>query len=181
MRRVGRLGAVGIAAWLGGCAEASKPGDTSAVEPGPYTEGDGFPELTGALGVAPAEVAPGEVLRVSVPVDSDTRWVRLQVEDFPTSDVLVQDFDGPGGPSATVAVEVRIPADTVALAGTYYLSVDLCSTDGCASPYRKVFYERDEEEGGRSGYTRADYQAPPLTEVVAPHDSEIPITTFELL
>ena len=166
---------------LAACAEATKPGDTAGVEPGPYTEGDGFPELTGALEVTPAAVAPGEVLRVSVPVDSDTRWIRLQVEDFPTSDVLVQDFDGPGGPSASVGVDVRIPADTVALAGTYYLSVDLCSTEGCASPYRKVFYEREEQEGGRSGYTRTDYQAPPLTEVVAPHDSEVRITTFELL
>jgi hypothetical protein len=171
-------------AWVGmlaACAEESKPGDTSGTEAGPYTENDGFPELTGALAIAPSEVAPGGSLRVQVPVDSDTRWVRLQVEDFPTSDVLVQDFDGPGGPSATVEVEVRIPSDTVALAGTYYLSVELCSTDGCMSPYRKVFYEREEEEGGRSGYTRTDYQAPPLTEVVAPHDSEVAITTFELL
>ena len=56
-----------------------------------------------------ATIAKGETLHVSVPVDADTAYVRLAVEDYATSVVLVQNWADEGGPSTSVDAEVTIP------------------------------------------------------------------------
>ncbi|MBI1947906.1 MAG: hypothetical protein HYS27_19605 [Deltaproteobacteria bacterium] len=148
--------------------------ETAAV----YVDGDGFPELTGAPSCE-ATIAKGETLYVTVPVDADTAYVRLAVEDWASSIVLVQNWADEGGPSAGVAAEVTIPPDSSAAPGTYYLTVDLCSTGGgCENPYKQVVYER---LGDGTTFGRTDYDSPPRTQVgEAGRDTGLEIQTFEL-
>ncbi|MCC7073195.1 MAG: hypothetical protein IT383_17875 [Deltaproteobacteria bacterium] len=143
-----------------------------------YTDGDGFPELTGPP-TCEGSIAKGETLHVSVPVDADTAYVRLAVEDYATSIVLVQNWADEGGPSTSVAADVTIPDGSSAEPGTYYLTVDLCSTGGgCENPYMQVVYER---LGEGTTFGRTDYESPPRTQVGEPaRDTGIEIQTFEL-
>lgn len=171
MRRLAVLAAAALAA-LPACLPEG--GDPEPV----YTDGDGFPELTGTP-TSESTISAGETLHVQVPVDADTAWVRLAVEDYPTSIVLVQNWADEGGPSTSVEAEVTIPDGTSAAPGTYYFTVELCSTGGgCTDPFQRVFYER---LGEGSTYGRTDYESPPLAEVGEPdRDTTIEIQTFEL-
>lgn len=154
------------------------PGAEGEGEGELYVDGDGFPELTGTP-TCEATIAKGETLHVQVPVDADTAYVRLAVEDYATSVVLVQNWADEGGPSTSVPAEVTIPPGSSAEAGTYYLTVELCSTGGgCENPYQRVVYER---LGEGSTYGRTEYESPPLAEVgEADRESGVEIQTFEL-
>lgn len=161
---------------LPGCTSTEGDDDTG---PDPaFVDGDGFPELTGTP-TSEASIAKGETLHAQVPVDGDTAYVRLAVEDYATSVVLVQNWADEGGPSTTVAADVEIPIGSSAAPGTYYLTVELCSTGGgCTNPFKRVSYER---LGAGTTYRRTDFDSPPLTQVGEPRDSTIPIQTFDLV
>lgn len=152
------------------------PDNADAGEDPLFVDGDGFPELTGPITTQGA-VAPGDTLIAQVPVDADTAYVRLAVEDYATSISLVQNFADEGGPSTTFQADIVIPDGTSAAPGTYYLTVDLCSSAQCIDPFRRVTYER---VGEATTYTRVDFDSPPLTQVGDPRDSGIAINTFEL-
>lgn len=159
----------------GGPLVGSPTGETGGAAV--YVDGDGFPELTGPVGLSPATLAPDDTLTVEVPVDADTAWVRLAIEDYPSSLSLVQNWAEEGGPSTTVQAEIVIPIGTSAPAGTYYVTLELCSSATCVDPFRRVAYER---LGDGATYGRTDYDSPPLTQLGDTWDSTIPIATFEL-
>ena len=158
---------------------ACLPDDNSEPDAGTaplFVDGDGFPELTGSITTQGA-VAPGDTLVAQVPVDADTGFVRLAVEDFATSTSLVQNFADESAPSSTFEAELEIPIGTSAAPGTYYLTVDLCSVSICNNPFKRVTYER---VGESDTYTRVDFDSPPLTQIGDPRDSDVVINTFEL-
>lgn len=141
-----------------------------------YVDGDGFPELTGPL-THQGSASAGDTLMVGIPVDADTAWVRLAIEDYATSTTLVQNEADEGGPSTTVSIDIEIPVGTSAPPGTYYMTVELCSSATCVDPFKRVVYER---LGQSTTYGRTDFDSPPLVQVGNPYDSAVPIQTFEL-
>lgn len=170
---LGRIVLLGLA--LGAVCSCIPGGDP---EDAVYTDGDGFPELTAAPS-SPSSINKGETLTVSVPVDADTAWVRLAVEDYATSEVLVQNWADESEASTAVEAEIEIPVGSSAAPGTYYVTVELCSSGGgCTDPFQRVFYER---LGEGSTYGRTDYESPPLAEVGdANRETGIEIQAFEL-
>lgn len=162
---------------LGCGVDAGEPDGDPDPDPAPvFTDGDGFPELTGPLAV-PATIAKGDTLIADVPVDADTAFVRLAVEDFATSTTLVQNDADESAPSSTFRGELAIPIGSSAPPGSYYLTVELCSSVICENPFKRVSYER---VGDSDNYTRVDFDSPPLAQVGDARDSGVVITPFEL-
>lgn len=174
--------AITLAVSLTACEDSSTPGDktTDAAAPAEasgstFTNGDGYPELTGPPVIAAPSAAKGTQIKVTIPYDSDTRYVRLAIEDYPTSKVLLQNWAEavPAG-GGTVEATVTIPSTTTPT-DTYYFTFDLCSSDACYDPFKRTTYER---EGTGTTYVRIGYSSPPLTKTDALRDSGIPIPTF---
>lgn len=176
---------LGSAAFALGCEETSTGSGTAdagvaAADGGSgavYTDGDGYPELTGPPVIASPSAAKGKEIKVTVPYDSDTRYVRLAIEDFKESKLLVQNWaQAVGAGGGSVEATVSIPSTTTPT-DTYYFTFDLCSSDACYNPFKRTTYERT---GTGTTYTRVGYDSPPLTQTDGPRDSQIAIPTFEI-
>lgn len=144
--------------------------------PGPtFTNGDGYPELTGSPVIGSPSAAKGTEIKVVIPYDADTRYVRLAIEDFKESKLLLQNWAQvvPAG-GGTVEATVSIPSTTTPT-DTYYFTFDLCSSDACYDPFKRTTYERT---GTGTTYTRVGYTSPPLTLTDPARDSGITIPTF---
>ena len=151
------------------------PGADSAGPGATFTAGDGYPELTGSPVIASPSATKGGEIKVTIPYDADTRYVRLAIEDFKESKLLLQNWAqvvAAGG--GTVEATVSIPSTTTPT-DTYYFTFDLCSSDACYDPFKRTTYERT---GTGSTYTRVGYTSPPLTLTDPAHDSGIAIPTF---
>lgn len=145
--------------------------DTGGAECG---DGEGYPELTGSPTV-PAAAARGGEIEVTIPVDGDTAYARLAIEDFATSSTLINNWADATEGATSVTATVSIPEATTP--GVYYLTFDLCSSDACTDPFRRNTYERT---GSGTTYTRVGYDSPPLTQTEGPCDSGLAIPTFDI-
>ena len=175
------LAAAVLAATGCGTAPGEDDGDGSGGDgagPGPtFTDGDGYPELTGSPAIASPSAAKGTEIEVTIPYDSDTGYVRLAIEDFAQSTLLVQNWaEAVSGGGGSVHATVSIPSTTTPT-DTYYFTFDLCSSDACYDPFHRTTYER---LGADTTYTRVGYTSPPLTQSDGPRDSGIAIPTFTI-
>ena len=136
-----------------------------------FTNGDGFPELTGSP-VPDATIAAGDTLHVQIPVDSDTVYTRVAAQDYATTTVNLRNWAELTSGPTTKTADLWIPDSTPP--GKYYITVDLCSSDACTDPYDRVQYNR----GGGDEYDRKDFTSPPLTQVGKDYGSGIPVVSF---
>ncbi len=124
------------------CA-GSTPADGGVPDAGgaSCTSTAGVPELTSALtGLAPS-YASGDDITVSFSVDGDTRRARLAVYDYGSTTLLLQNWAEDVAPSSTVTA--TLTAGVVGgPSGTYYLTVELCSTSECNTPVVRNTYAR---------------------------------------
>ena len=154
-----------------------------------FTEADGYPELTGPPVIASASAAKGTEIKVTIPYDSDTRSVRLDIRDFRQSTLLVpyqNEAQRVGAGGGSFQATFSIPSTTVQT-DTYYFTIDLCSSDAydaypTSGPDRcgalkRTTYART---GTGATYTRVGYTSPPLTQSDGPRDSGITIPTFAI-
>ncbi len=143
-----------------------------------FTDGDGYPELTGSPLISPV-IANGpywSYVEVTIPYDADTRYVRLEMYDFNTSTLLVQNWaQAVGASGGSVQATVSFPSSTPP--DTYYFTFDLCSSNACSNPFKRTTYERT---GTGTTYTRVGYESPPLTQTDGPRDAQITIPTFTI-
>lgn len=175
------LGAAACSTTSGGAvadaavAETAAAADTGGPAGAIFTNGDGYPELTGPPIIASPSAAKGTEIKVTVPYDSDTIYVRLAIEDYKETKLLVQNWAQtvPAG-GGSVEATVSIPSTTTPT-DTYYFTFDLCSSDACYNPFKRTTYERT---ATGTTYTRVGYTSPPLTQDDGPRDSAIPIPTF---
>lgn len=175
------LGAAACSTTSGGAvadaavAETAAAADTGGPPAAIFTNGDGYPELTGPPIIASPSAAKGTEIKVTVPYDSDTIYVRLAIEDYKETKLLVQNWAQtvPAG-GGSVEATVSIPSTTTPT-DTYYFTFDLCSSDACYNPFKRTTYERT---ATGTTYTRVGYTSPPLTQDDGPRDSAIPIPTF---
>jgi hypothetical protein len=153
------------------------PGSSDGAATATFTNDDGYPELTGSPAIASPSAAKGTEIKVTIPYDSDTRYVRLAIEDYKESKLLVQNWAQavPAGGGSVEAI-VSIPSTTTPT-DTYYFTFDLCSSDACYDPFKRTTYERTLTG---TTYTRVGYTSPPLTKSDGPRDSAIPIPTFTI-
>jgi hypothetical protein len=152
----------------------------SAPDPGSTCERVGFPELTGAITGLNASYAAAAEIHVGVPVDEDTQRVIVGIYEAGSTLYL-------GGNAEDVAASstanVMLYAGVVGGAtGTFYLSVELCTTKVCTTPFVRNTYDRADRmvpftAGEKYTETRehvgttADRHSCPTT---------IPIQTFEI-
>ena len=142
-----------------------------------FTGGDGYPELSGPPVVTSPSAAKGTEIKVTIPYDSDTRYVRLAIEDFRESKVLLQNWaQAVAAGGGSVQATVSIPSTTTPT-DTYYFTFDLCSSDACYNPFKRTTYERT---GVGTTYTRVGFTSPPLTQSDGPRESGITIPTFTI-
>ena len=156
--------------------DAGAGGDGASAGP-TFTAGDGYPELTGSPVIASPSAAKGTEIKVTIPYDADTRYVRLAIMDFKESKLLVQNWaQAVAAGGGSVQATVSIPSTTVQT-DTYYFTFNLCSSDACYDPFKRTTYERS---GTGTTYTRVGYTSPPLTQSDGPRESGITIPTFTI-
>jgi hypothetical protein len=142
----------GAMALDGGAPDAASARDGGAADggvpdSGPDCDGTGKPELTGPITGLKASYLQGDPIDVSVPVDQDTARVIIGIYEAGSALYL-------GGTAKDVAASSTATLSMFAgvkngNTGTFYLSVELCSTSVCTTPFI------------RNTYQRADRTAPP--------------------
>ncbi len=166
----------------GGAPDAgSRPDAGAAPDAGPSCERAGKPELTGAISGLVASYSPGDPIDISVPVDQDTARVIVGVYEVGSTLYL-------GGTAEDVA-----PSSTATLSlfagvaggktGTFYLSVELCSTSVCTTPFVRNTYQRADRTAPRAAgetyvQTRENVGGGPASSETCP--SSIPVQTFSI-
>lgn len=133
------------------CLEANCAAELAACagEEPPTCDRPGVPEMTGpVLGLAATYIA-GDPIHVSVPVDEDTARVIVGVYEVGSNLYLGGNAEE-ATPSSTVPVSLYAGVRD-GETGTFFLSIELCSTSLCTPPFI------------RNTYDRADREAPPIS------------------
>lgn len=116
---------VSCAAFAGGCGSEERPPESlPACSDVDWLGRTDHAQLTGAPTFSALEIAPGEPLRIAVPVDANTRlvWVSIDSVDLPGV--------GTGGQAETIGSEiVDIPVNSTDLPAGVYVANDI-SLDG---------------------------------------------------
>ena len=99
-----------------------------------------MPQLTGALSGISASYAKGGAMTVSLPVDADTRRAQITIYDY-NSPLQLGSSAAEVTPGSTATIYINAGTGT-APSGTYYVSVDLCSTSLCTTPLQRNLHER---------------------------------------
>lgn len=99
----------------------------------------GMPQLTGPLTGIAASYAKGAQMNVGVPVDADTRRVTITIYDYNSP---LQLGSAAMEVSPSTSTTIGIVAGITPPSGTYYISVDLCSTMLCGSPLQRNLHEK---------------------------------------
>jgi hypothetical protein len=161
------------------CA-GSSPVDGGLGDAGPSCESAGRPEMTGLLtGLAPSYLA-GDPIEVGVPVDEDTARVVVGVYEVGSELYLGGTAEDVAGSStATLSLFAGVAGGET---GTFYLSIELCSTRVCATPLVRNTYQRADRtaplaSGETYLQTREEIGGSALPEICP---SSIPIQAFEI-
>ena len=101
----------------------------------------GMPQLTGPLTGISASYAKGGQMNVGVPVDADTKRATITIYDF-NSPLQLGSSAMEVSPGTTTSIGILAGNAGSAPTGTYYISIELCSTMLCTSPLQKNLHER---------------------------------------
>ncbi len=134
-----------------------------------------MPQLTAGLGGIAASYAKGGQMMVSVPVDADTRRATITIYDY-NSTLQLGSSALEVSPSSTATIPILAGNAGSAPTGTYYISVELCSTSLCTTPLQKNLHER--KAAGATVYTET--RTITGMGVVETCSTGIPIQTFQI-
>jgi len=141
----------------------------------------GVPELTGPIAGLSASYGAGDPIHVSVPVDADTARVIVGVYEVGTTlYVAGTAMDVASSSSADLMLYAGVAGGAT---GTFYLSVELCSTSVCTTPFvRNTFQRADRTDPTLSGEsyvaTRENVGGAAMTTACT---TTIPIQSFTIL
>lgn len=161
-------------------AGAPDGGNTNTVDAQADCDGAGKPELTGPITGLAASYSAGDPINIQVPVDQDTARVIVGVYEVGSMLYL-------GGSAEDVA-----PSSSAALSlfagvkdgqkGTFYLSVELCSTRICTPPFIRNTYQRADRSAprmaGESYVQKRENVGGPAAAQTCP--SSIPVQSFSI-
>jgi hypothetical protein len=99
----------------------------------------GKPELTGPITGLSASYAAGDPVDVSVPHDADTARVIVGIYEVGSALYLGGTAEEAGSGSTNLSFFAGVMNGEV---GTFYLSVELCSTSLCTTPFVRNTYDR---------------------------------------
>lgn len=146
----------------------------------PACESAGKPEMTGPItGLQPSYLA-GDPMDVGVPIDEDTSRVIVGIYEVGSELYLggtAEDFTGP-----TVATLSFFAGVADGETGEFYLSVELCSTETCTTPFVRNTYQRADRTiplaaGELYTQTRENVGTPAMPETCA---TDIAIQSFTI-
>lgn len=169
------LACAGAQALDGGPADAGVAPDARAG-----CESAGTPELTGPITGLAASYAPGDPIDIGVPVDQDTARVIVGVYEIGSMLYL-------GGTAEDVTASSTANLSLFAgvkngKTGRFYLSVELCSTRVCTTPFVRNTYQRADRSAPRmfgESYvqTRENVGGPAASQTCP---SSIPVQSFAI-
>jgi hypothetical protein len=169
------LACAGVEALDAGAADGGSTVDAQAD-----CDGAGKPELTGPITGLAASYSAGDPIDIRVPVDQDTARVTVGIYEVGSMLYL-------GGNAKDVA-----PSSTASLSlfagvkegkkGTFYLSVELCSTSVCTPPVVRNTYQRADRTAPRMAgesyvQTRENVGGPGAAQTCP---SSIPVQSFSI-
>lgn len=164
----------------GVAADAGDAG-SDAGDAGPSCLSAGKPEMTGPITGLKASYAAGDPIEIAVPVDADTARVIVGVYEVGSTLYLggtAEDVAGSSSKTLNLFAGVKNGA-----VGTFYISVELCSTSICTTPFVRNTYQRANRtaaplaNGETYAQTRENVGGPALTESCG---STIPIQSFRI-
>lgn len=140
----------------------------------------GVPELTGPLSGLRASYVAGDPMQVAVPVDEDTARVIVGIYEVGSSLYL-------GGNAEDVAPSSTTTLDLFAgvrggETGTFFISVELCSTSVCTTPFVRNTYDRvdrfDPSLAGETYFATRENVGGPAMQMSCTTD--IPMQAFDI-
>jgi hypothetical protein len=168
------------------CGEEASPADAGSTVPDAGMvsgcESPGVPEMTGPISGLAASYAAGDPIDVGVPVDEDT--VRVIVGVYEVGSVLYLAGTAADVAGSSTAMMSLFAGVREGATGTFYLSIELCSTSVCTTPFVRNTYQRSDRTAATLGAAETYEQTrenvgdgPGTPEVCA---STIPIQSFRI-
>jgi hypothetical protein len=106
---------------------------------GPGCSGDGKPEMTGPITGLAASYVAGDPIDIGVPVDEDTARVIVGVYEVGSALYLGGTAEEASAGTTNLSLFAGVADGET---GTFYLSVELCSTSVCTTPFVRNTYDR---------------------------------------
>lgn len=123
-----------------GAGSGASGGTGSGGGGGSGCDGAGVPEMTGPIQGLQPSYAAGAPIDISVPVDEDTARVIAGIYEVGTTLYLGGTAEDTSGPTAQSLSFFAGVADGAV--GSFYLSIELCSTSVCTPPHIRNTYQR---------------------------------------
>ncbi len=165
----------------GEAAGATTGGDGAGGAGDESCDESGKPEMTGPIEGLQAGYAAGDPIDIGVPVDEDTARVIVGVYEVGTALYL-------GGTAEDTSGSTTQPLSLFAgvaggATGTFYIAVELCSTEICTTPFIRNTYQRADRtlpmlDTGETYTQTREYVGSPAMTLACP--STIPIQSFEI-
>jgi len=119
--------------------DSGEPSDSGEPDAGSDCDGTDKPEMTGPISGLKSSYQAGDDIDVSVPIDEDTARVTVGLYEEGSERYL-------GGSAADVSpgstAQLSLYAGVEGESGTFYLSIELCSTEVCTAPFVRNTYQR---------------------------------------
>ncbi len=141
---------------------------------------DGKPELTGPITGLSESYLAGDPIDISVPHDEDTARVIVGIYEVGSALYLGGTAEEASAGATSLSLFAGVADGET---GTFYLSVELCSTSLCTTPFVRNTYNRADKlapelaAGETYVQTRENVGTPADVQACA---SEIPIQSFEI-
>ncbi|WP_236515242.1 hypothetical protein [Sandaracinus amylolyticus] len=160
---------------LSACGNAAP----SSNDAGSGCESAGYPEMTGPITGLAESYQAGDPIDIQVPVDEDTRRVVVGIYEVGTTLYLGGTAEDVSSSTAQLSFFAGV-ADGAT--GTFYLSIELCSTEVCTPPHVRNTYQRGDRtiplaSGEVYTQTREHVGGEAMTEVCP---TAIPIQSFAI-
>lgn len=165
----------------GGSGGADSGGAGGTGVGGESCDEPGKPEMTGPITGLDVSYVAGDPIDIGVPVDEDTKRVIVGVYEVGTTLYL-------GGTAEDTTGAATMPLSLFAgvadgETGTFYLSIELCSTSVCTTPFIRNTYQRADRtaptlETGETYDQTREFVGEAAMPVTCP--SSIPIQSFTI-
>jgi hypothetical protein len=155
------------------CTDADDP------DADPECDGAGKPEMTGPIVGLEESYLAGDPIDVGIPIDEDTARVIVGIYEVGTVLYLGGTAEDASSTTAQLSFFAGVADGET---GTFYLSVELCSTAVCTSPFVRNTYQRADREvpltSGETYEQTRENVGGPADPRTCPTD--IPIQSFEI-
>lgn len=170
----------GASSGIDGSSTGSGGDDGAGAGGGASCDEPGKPELTGPISGLQASYLAGDPIDVSVPHDADTARVIVGVYEVGSALYLGGTAEEAGAGATNLSLYAGVANGEV---GTFYLSVELCSTSLCTTPFVRNTYDRADRfaptlAAGETYLQTTENVGTPANTRTCP--SDIPIQSFDI-